>query len=201
MTPKPCSTPDRILDAAIGLMNTKGYNPVTVREIAKAVGLSEMTVFRHFPSKYAMLMAAMRRTPYTEMIKEVFTTHVCWDLEPDLRRFMRCYMDVAEQRIDIWRIYFSAIGQIDENSTELVSNVTSFRDRLREYFEEMIRRGHIRQLDSLYVSSLFYNLIFGFVMTLVIGRKRPGLFRDEYIENAVSVFIGGIAPKEGGSCR
>ena len=60
---------------------------------------------------------------------------------------------------------------------------------------------HIRQLDSLYVSSLFWNLIFGFVMTLVIGRKRPGLVRDEYIENAVSVFIGGVAPKEGEAWR
>ena len=176
MTAKPgtTSTADRILDAAIGLMNTKGYNPVSVREIAKAVGLSEMTVFRHFPSKYAMLMAAMRRAPYAEMIEDVFTTHVRWELEHDLRHFMRRYMDIAEQRIGIWRIYFSAIGQIDE---------------------------HIRQLDSLYVSSLFWNLIFGFVMTLVIGRKRPGLVRDEYIENAVSVFIGGVAPKEGEAWR
>lgn len=182
-------------------MNTKGYNPVSVREIAKAVGLSEMTVFRHFPSKYAMLMAAMRRAPYAEMIEDVFTTHVRWELEHDLRHFMRRYMDIAEQRIGIWRIYFSAIGQIDEHSTELVSDVTSFRERLRAYFEEMIRRGHIRQLDSLYVSSLFWNLIFGFVMTLVIGRKRPGLVRDEYIENAVSVFIGGVAPKEGQAWR
>ncbi|MFQ9491227.1 MAG: TetR/AcrR family transcriptional regulator [Bilophila wadsworthia] len=50
MTAKPgtTSTADRILDAAIGLMNTKGYNPVSVREIAKAVGLSEMNAFRHF---------------------------------------------------------------------------------------------------------------------------------------------------------
>lgn len=174
MTAKPgtTSTADRILDAAIGLMNTKGYNPVSVREIAKA-----------------------------EMIEDVFTTHVRWELEHDLRHFMRRYMDIAEQRIGIWRIYFSAIGQIDEHSTELVSDVTSFRERLRAYFEEMIRRGHIRQLDSLYVSSLFWNLIFGFVMTLVIGRKRPGLVRDEYIENAVSVFIGGVAPKEGEAWR
>ena len=99
MTAKPgtTSTADRILDAAIGLMNTKGYNPVSVREIAKAVGLSEMTVFRHFPSKYAMLMAAMRRAPYAEMIEDVFTTHVRWELEHDLRHFMRRYMDIAEQ--------------------------------------------------------------------------------------------------------
>ena len=107
MTAKPgtTSTADRILDAAIGLMNTKGYNPVSVREIAKAVGLSEMTVFRHFPSKYAMLMAAMRRAPYAEMIEDVFTTHVRWELEHDLRHFMRRYMDIAEQRIGIWLWY------------------------------------------------------------------------------------------------
>ena len=187
--------------AAIKYIQFNYSHDISVDDIAKAVGLSEMTVFRHFPSKYAMLMAAMRRAPYAEMIEDVFTTHVRWELEHDLRHFMRRYMDIAEQRIGIWRIYFSAIGQIDEHSTELVSDVTSFRERLRAYFEEMIRRGHIRQLDSLYVSSLFWNLIFGFVMTLVIGRKRPGLVRDEYIENAVSVFIGGVAPKEGEAWR
>lgn len=92
-------------------MNTKGYNPVSVREIAKAVGLSEMTVFRHFPSKYAMLMAAMRRAPYAEMIEDVFTTHVRWELEHDLRHFMRRYMDIAEQRIGIWRIISAPSGR------------------------------------------------------------------------------------------
>ena len=112
-----------------------------------------------------------------------------------------CATSCAAQRLDILRIYFSALGQLDENSAELVSDVTSFREHLREYFEEMARRGHIREVDGLYASSLFWNLIFGFVMTLVIGRKRPGMVRDEYIENAVSVFIGGIAPKEGESCR
>lgn len=71
--------------------------------------------------------------PYAEMIEDVFTTHVRWELEHDLRHFMRRYMDIAEQRIGIWRIYFSAIGQIDEHSTELVSDVTSFRERLRAY--------------------------------------------------------------------
>lgn len=37
-------------------------------------------------------------------------------------------------------------------------------------------------------------------MTLVIGAA-PGAVRDEYIENAVSVFIGGVAPKEGEAWR
>ena len=194
-------TSERILDVAIALMTKKGYNPVTIREIAKTVGLSEMTVFRHFPSKYAMLMAAMRRTSYTEIIKEVFTTHVRWELEHDLSCIMRRYLDVADQRMVTLRIYFSALGQLDEHSTELVSDVTLFRERLTAYFEEMIRRGRIRSsLDALYLSSLFWNQIFGFVAMLVLGRKRAALDRDLYIENTVSMLINGIA-QEDEACR
>ncbi len=165
-------TSERILDAAIALMTKKGYNPVTIREIAKAVGLSEMTVFRHFPSKYAMLMAAMRRASYTAIIEEVFTTHVRWELEHDLRCIMRRYLDVADQRMATLRIYFSALGQLDEHSTELVSDVTL----------------------------LFWNQIFGFVAMLVLGRKRAALDRDLYIENTVSMLINGIA-QEDEACR
>ena len=194
-------TSERILDAAIALMTKKGYNPVTIREIAKAVGLSEMTVFRHFPSKYAMLMAAMRRASYTAIIEEVFTTHVRWELEHDLRCIMRRYLDVADQRMATLRIYFSALGQLDEHSTELVSDVTLFRERLTAYFEEMLRRGRIRQsLDALYLSSLFWNQSFGFVAMLVLGRKRAALDRDLYIENTVSMLINGIA-QEDEACR
>ena len=194
-------TSERILDVAIALMTKKGYNPVTIREIAKTVGLSEMTVFRHFPSKYAMLMAAMRRTSYTEIIKEVFTTHVRWELEHDLSCIMRRYLDVADQRMVTLRIYFSALGQLDEHSTELVSDVTLFRERLTAYFEEMIRRGRIRSsLDALYLSSLFWTQIFGFVAMLVLGRKRAALDRDQYIEQTVSMLINGIA-REDEACR
>lgn len=188
-------TAERILDTAISLMTEKGYNPVTIREIAGAVGLSEMTVFRHFSSKADILMAAMQKKSYTEIIGEVFTTHVRWELEHDLRCITRRYFDVAEQRLDILRIYFSALGQLDEHSAELVSDVTSFRRHLQAYFEEMIRRKKIRALDSQYVTSLFWNLIFGFVMTLII-RKRSGLSRDDYVEHVVDVVINGLALRE-----
>ena len=59
----------------------------------------------------------------------------------------------------------------------------------------------LRIWGTIFTANIVFNLIFGFVMTLVIGRKRPGLVRDEYIENAVSVFIGGVAPKEGEAWR
>lgn len=66
---------NRIQEEAMRLFLEKGYDATTVEEIAAAAGVSHMTVFRHFPTKEALiftdrfdpLMAAtIRRRPATE---------------------------------------------------------------------------------------------------------------------------------------
>jgi AcrR family transcriptional regulator len=66
---------NRIQEVAMRLFLEKGYDATTVEEIAAAAGVSHMTVFRHFPTKEALiftdrfdpLMAeAIRRRPATE---------------------------------------------------------------------------------------------------------------------------------------
>lgn len=45
------STKDIILDVAIELFAEKGYNRVSIREIAKAVGIKGSSIYNHFKSK------------------------------------------------------------------------------------------------------------------------------------------------------
>jgi len=45
-----------ILDAAIRVFNSKGYNMATTAEIAKEAGISEPTMYKHFLNKAALFM-------------------------------------------------------------------------------------------------------------------------------------------------
>ena len=45
------STPDRILEAARKLFNSKGYATTSLSEIAASVGVSQGNLTYHFPSK------------------------------------------------------------------------------------------------------------------------------------------------------
>jgi AcrR family transcriptional regulator len=65
----------RIQEEAMRLFLEQGYEATTVEEIAAAAGVSHMTVFRHFPTKEALVLtdyedpllaAAIRRRPPTE---------------------------------------------------------------------------------------------------------------------------------------
>jgi AcrR family transcriptional regulator len=49
-------TRDRLLRAALELMNERGYDAATTAGIAARAGVSEMTLFRHFPTKAALLV-------------------------------------------------------------------------------------------------------------------------------------------------
>jgi AcrR family transcriptional regulator len=45
------TTREKILDEALTLFSVKGYDPVTVREIAYAVGIKESSLYNHFKNK------------------------------------------------------------------------------------------------------------------------------------------------------
>lgn len=48
-------TRDEILDALAALLADRGVDEVTTREIARAAGVSERTVYRHFPDRTALV--------------------------------------------------------------------------------------------------------------------------------------------------
>ena len=55
-------TKRRILDKALELFSTQGYDSVSVGEIAKAVGIKAPSLYNHFPSKQAIFDAIMEAT-------------------------------------------------------------------------------------------------------------------------------------------
>jgi len=54
-------TRQRLLDSARLLFAEKGYDHTTSAEIAQAAGVTERTLFRHFPSKSDLLLANFRQ--------------------------------------------------------------------------------------------------------------------------------------------
>ncbi len=56
------TTRDRLLEAARDLFTTVGYHATTTPLLAKRAGVAEGTIYRHFPSKQALLNAAYQET-------------------------------------------------------------------------------------------------------------------------------------------
>jgi AcrR family transcriptional regulator len=55
------ATISRLLDATIDAIAERGYERATVREIAKRAGVSQGGLFRHFPTRRDLFLAAVER--------------------------------------------------------------------------------------------------------------------------------------------
>src|SRR2546423_3787632 len=60
LTCQDVGTRDVILDAAAEVMRTRGLGNATTREIARAAGFSEATLYKHFTDKADLLVAVLR---------------------------------------------------------------------------------------------------------------------------------------------
>jgi AcrR family transcriptional regulator len=71
--PPAVSTRDRILDVTAALMRSAGLSGVTTREIARAAGLTEAALYRHFKSKEDLLTCALaeRQPFFIEVLKDL----------------------------------------------------------------------------------------------------------------------------------
>lgn len=58
MPDAPPSTRDKLLEAARELFTTAGYHATTTPVLARRAGVAEGTIYRHFPSKHALLNSA-----------------------------------------------------------------------------------------------------------------------------------------------
>lgn len=105
-------TKRRLQDEAVRLFSARGYDNVTVEEIAAAAGVSHMTFFRHFPTKVSVLLD----DPYDPVIGEMVAA-----TDPDLPAIDRVCLGlrqaweyIEEPDDEITRARFRILTQRDD---------------------------------------------------------------------------------------
>lgn len=61
ITTKELTTKEKIIEEALNLFSTKGYEGVSMRDIGGAVGIRESSIYKHYAGKHAILDAIVVR--------------------------------------------------------------------------------------------------------------------------------------------
>lgn len=165
-------TKQKILDKALELFSSKGYDSVSVGEIAKAVGIKAPSLYNHYPSKQAIFDAIFENTALQyEKYTDGIDIHV-----QNSKMDVGVFSDIAEEfliqkvrQIFLYSLHNETISRfrrmmtIEQFRTPQISKLYSERyvDRMVEYhagiFRKLIENGEIRNenpetLAVMYVS-------------------------------------------------
>jgi AcrR family transcriptional regulator len=135
-------TRQRILRAALEAYGQKGFRGATTRNIASLAGVNEVTIFRHFGSKQALLTEALReQVPGSP---PAILPTVPRDPHRELIGWTEAHLRSLAKQGQILR---ASMGDIEERPELAGGSVTLQKMALAEltaYLEQLRQRGHVR---------------------------------------------------------
>ncbi|AOM83820.1 TetR/AcrR family transcriptional regulator [Salisediminibacterium beveridgei] len=189
-------TKERILDAAINLMCEKGFSSTSVRVIAAEAGVSEMTLFRKFKNKQAILDEITEKYTNTFSSSKIFAEDWTYDLETDLKNLSRTYQDFMNKHKNIVRLAYKESGAHDEISEGLTENPKLMRNHLSSYLNEMQKKGLVTNdlnMDEQVLNFMWMNLGH-FSAQFISGNQVTKLPTESFIESSIALFARGLRP-------
>ncbi|MEW4265353.1 TetR/AcrR family transcriptional regulator [Priestia megaterium] len=184
-------TKKKITKATIELLKEKGYKGTTTREIAEQAGVNELTVFRHFGSKEGIIQAIVQTTSFS---LGIFQESIEWELEKDLTNFGYLLLKDFDNNRDMISIALKDPVIFSQVHEEIIKKVNGMKDILKEYFEEMQRRGYIKELDYCTQAEILLSTYWGYFMyKLNFGDKALHADYQDMIKNSIKTFVKGVS--------
>lgn len=112
-------TRQRLQEEALRLFSERGFDRVTVEEVARAAGVSHMTFFRYFPTKESVVLD----DPYDPIIGEAVASQ-----NPSLPALERVRLAL----LDAWQSVDQPGGDVTRRRIELAERHPSLRARVWE---------------------------------------------------------------------
>jgi AcrR family transcriptional regulator len=134
-------TKEKIFDVSLELFSQKGYNGVSIREIAREVGIRESSIYNHYKSKEAILDA----------IIDYFKTKLNQSGLPD-----EDAEDLMEQGPEVYfevgaKMYIDQINTPEmEKIWRLVSIETYHNEKIREFFKKELLEEPITVWENVF---------------------------------------------------
>lgn len=156
------ATKKEILSAAAQLFATKGFDSVTMREIAKVAGCSHTTIYIYFKDKEALLHQ-LSMPPLETLKTQMENTSLQMDLSPEVK-LQTISLDFIRFSLLHRNIYttFMAVKSSRVDQIESANEMNKMRIRLFKFLEQALQQCLFIEGNSelllMYTRIYFYTL-------------------------------------------
>jgi len=182
-----------ILEASLKVFAVKGYNGSTTAEIARAAGVAEGTIFRHFTTKKELLIAVLEPKVLEGLIQ--LDKEHREDTPPEFfRRFLRNRIELIKENEDLMRFMFAEAQYHIEVRDALFKGILGQGiSIIRPWFEKGVDRGDFRALPFLPTMRSFMGMVMFYgLMGNVFQGFSPEKSVEEATDHILDLFLHGL---------
>ena len=186
----------RILDAALNLMVKYGYKGATTRMIAQEAGVNEVTIFRYFKTKKAILDALLKETKYLSRFRESedFENSEFSSIEDLMEKFSEKASESFLLNRDLFLLFLKEIGN---DESEFYQFQLKAMRRLINIFMKKIKQLNknekINKTDLTNASYIYHGATISALYWYVLNEKQISKSDlKSYIKSITKIVLYGI---------
>ena len=171
--------------AALDLIAEQGVSAVAVEPLARRLGVTKGSFYWHFPSRDALLQAALERWEVVEQ-ESVFGN---LEKVPDPRERLRALFQLVGHEVKPHIIYSELLKALDHPAVQPVIDRVS--QRRMDYLIASFRQAGLGRTDAYHRARLTYAAYVGFLQ-LSLQLQQPRMSHEEfeaYLEHVISTLI------------
>ena len=189
---------EQIVEAATRVFAEKGFHCATTREVARAAGVSEGTIYNYFEDKDALLLAILDRLNETERRAADFEEGMATDFRGFLKQYLRRRMTLIWESREVFRVVLSEMlvnGELRERYLRHVADPTMriAEENLRSRMEQ----GEVRETDAPLAMRSVAGAVLGVLVLGLLGDEEIGSRSDEVPDVLTGLLIQGLGAAEG----
>jgi AcrR family transcriptional regulator len=188
----------QILMGAAQVFVEKGFHKSTTKEIAKAAGVSEGTIYNYFDTKRELLVALMD-TAVTESLKRIILDNPPENPRELIAAIMRDRYQLAKESGHLMAPVIAEVFSDVELRELLYQRVlTPIARHVEQYVQTHIDSGEFRQIDPVIVTrAMMGALVMNYAIKLTNLDPRYGDISEEALfEQIASLFLDGLLANE-----
>jgi TetR/AcrR family fatty acid metabolism transcriptional regulator len=189
----------QILEAARRVFAERGFRRATTREVARAAGISEGTIYNYFEDKDALLMALLEELNETERRAEDFEEGMATDFRGFLEGYLRRRMSLIWQNREVFRVVLSEM-LVDAGLRETyLRRVVEPTMRIgEENLRARVERGEVWETDAPLAVRAVAGAVLGVLVLGLLGDEEIGSRWDEVSDALAGLLLHGLDAAEGG---
>ena len=187
---------NELLDTAEAQLAELGIEELSLRALARTIGVSQTAPYRHFRDKNELL-AALATRGYRTLLGSLESAAEAAGDDPRtrMRAFAGSYVKYAISHPELFKLMFGPILQPQENYPALLQASRDTYELVRRIMRDGIDRGLFRDEDDHYMANAGWSGIHGLAILKV---DSPDLFErhvdlERQIDLDVRIFLAGIA--------
>ena len=158
---------ERIVDTSLGLFSRLGYRGATTRELARAAGVTEVTLFRHFSSKEKLFSAVLDKYSILPILREEVRkgAEQHRDVRETLRVIGRKFLGILKARQPLIRLMLSeAVTNPGQAQILFRQGPGRFLEDTAKLLRQFQEKGEVRELNLAVASRAVLGAFFTFVL-------------------------------------